>query len=368
MTTLRLPVRGPFSLAASTRFLEGFAPARYRGSPDGGPLRLAFPVEGSGGTVGVAVRQDADGGVLADVGPVLPDRVATQLARILSLDVDGSAFPTVAAADPVVAELAERYPGLRPVCFFSPYEAACWAVLTQRSSMVGAAAVKERIAQRFGQHASSTASGSGRSRRQTGCVPSPTSSRCRRSSGVDCGRSPRLLSTVGWTAIACAPSRPVRPWPRFGSSPAWGRSPRSWWWCAERVLRTSFHRARGACMPPWPSSTGSSIRPSRRSPPSPRDGRPTGAGSRCSSVPTTKAGSGRWRAEPGSRARPAEPDHPRRITRAAEGPVGWRRSRLPAAPPTGACSRAPRRRRPSAPRSGPALLRRPHLRAPSPLP
>src|SRR3954451_11640085 len=151
MTTLRLPVRGPFSLAASTRFLEGFAPARYRGSPDGGPLRLAFPVEGSGGTVGVAVRQDADGGVLADVGPVLPDRVATQLARILSLDVDGSAFPTVAAADPVVAGLAERYPGLRPVCFFSPCEAACWAVLSQRSSMVGAAAVKKRIAQRFGQ-------------------------------------------------------------------------------------------------------------------------------------------------------------------------------------------------------------------------
>src|SRR2546421_10841741 len=100
MTTLRLSVRGPFSLAASTRFLEGFAPARYRGSPDGGPLRLAFPVEGSGGTVGIAVRQDVDG-VLADVGPVLPDRVATQLARILSLDVDGSAFPTVAAADPV---------------------------------------------------------------------------------------------------------------------------------------------------------------------------------------------------------------------------------------------------------------------------
>src|SRR3954447_17075106 len=93
MTTLRLPVRGPFSLAASTRFLEGFAPARYR----------------------------------------------------------GSAFPTVAAADPVVAGLAERYPGLRPVCFFSPCEAACWAVLSQRSSMVGAAAVKKRIAQRFGQ-------------------------------------------------------------------------------------------------------------------------------------------------------------------------------------------------------------------------
>ena len=54
MTRFELPLRGPFSLAASTRFLEGFTPARYRGSPDGGPLRLAFPVEGSDRSVGVA--------------------------------------------------------------------------------------------------------------------------------------------------------------------------------------------------------------------------------------------------------------------------------------------------------------------------
>jgi DNA-3-methyladenine glycosylase II len=150
MTTLRLAVRGPFSLAASTRFLEGFTPARYRGSPDGGSLRMAFPVEGTGETVAVAVRQEADGAVLADVGPARSERVAAQVARILSLDVDGSGFTAVAAADPVVADLTGRYPGLRPVCFFSPYEAACWAVLSQRSSMVAAATVKERIAERFG--------------------------------------------------------------------------------------------------------------------------------------------------------------------------------------------------------------------------
>jgi DNA-3-methyladenine glycosylase II len=51
----------------------------------------------------------------------------------------------------VVAGLAARHPGLRPVCFFSPYEAACWAVLAQRTSMVLAAAVKERIAHRLGE-------------------------------------------------------------------------------------------------------------------------------------------------------------------------------------------------------------------------
>jgi 3-methyladenine DNA glycosylase/8-oxoguanine DNA glycosylase len=150
MTTFELPVRGPFSLAASTRFLEGFTPAGYRGSADGGPLRLAFPVEGDGSGVGVAVRQEDDGTVLAEVEGAVPGRLPEQLARILSLDVDGTGFPAVRAADPVVDELAGRYPGLRPVCFFSPYEAACWAVLAQRTSMVAAAGLKELIAQRHG--------------------------------------------------------------------------------------------------------------------------------------------------------------------------------------------------------------------------
>src|SRR4051794_11165612 len=152
MTTLRLPVRGSSSLAASTRFLEGFAPARYRGSPDGGPLRLAFPVEGGGPSVGVAVRQREDGAVVADVAGDLPERLPEQLARILSLDVDGTGFTAVRATDPVVDHLAGRYPGLRPVCFFSPYEAACWAVLAQRSSRVVAAGLKEGLAQRYGTH------------------------------------------------------------------------------------------------------------------------------------------------------------------------------------------------------------------------
>src|SRR5215212_1167569 len=106
MTSFELPVHGPFSLGASTRFLEGFTPARYRGSPDGGPLRLAFPVEGSGRSVGVGVRQRADGAVVAEVSGAVPERLPEQLARILSLDVDGTGFAAVRAVDPVVDVLA----------------------------------------------------------------------------------------------------------------------------------------------------------------------------------------------------------------------------------------------------------------------
>lgn len=58
--TFMLTPRGPFSLAASIRFLEGFTRARYAGSAEP-VLRLAFPLDGRWTAVGLRVRQDADG-------------------------------------------------------------------------------------------------------------------------------------------------------------------------------------------------------------------------------------------------------------------------------------------------------------------
>jgi DNA-3-methyladenine glycosylase II len=43
------------------------------------------------------------------------------------------------------------YPGLRPVRFYSPYEAAAWAVIGHRIRMTQAAAVKARLAEQHGQ-------------------------------------------------------------------------------------------------------------------------------------------------------------------------------------------------------------------------
>jgi len=54
METFSLVPRGPFSLTASIKFVEGFTPAAYAGSADSA-LELAFPVEGSWETVGVRV-------------------------------------------------------------------------------------------------------------------------------------------------------------------------------------------------------------------------------------------------------------------------------------------------------------------------
>ena len=159
MSTFPLSVRGPFSLAASTRFLDGFAPVAFDGAAAGRPLELAFPVEGVWQTAGVRVREHADGveGEIvspAGAGPELLGAVRVQVARILSLDVDGSGFCAVGERDPVVAGLQRRYPGLRPVGFWSPYEAAAWAIISARIRIGQAAAIKARMARELGESVS----------------------------------------------------------------------------------------------------------------------------------------------------------------------------------------------------------------------
>lgn len=154
MATFTLTAQGPFALAASTRFLEGFAPAGYTAAA-AGPLELAFPVEGSWPTAGVRVREHPHGVKGEILSPARPSRelataIRDQVARILSLDVDGSGFAAVGTADPVVAGLQHRYPGLRPVGFWSPYEAAAWAIISQRIRIRQATTVKARMSEQLG--------------------------------------------------------------------------------------------------------------------------------------------------------------------------------------------------------------------------
>jgi DNA-3-methyladenine glycosylase II len=150
-TSFRLAPKGPFSLEASTRFLEGFTPAAYERPQGSRHLHLAFPIEGTWATVGTCVRQ-TDKTVVCEVFGVADTRpVRRQLARILSLDVDGTGFAAVGRRDPRVGKLQRAYPGLRPVLFWSPYEAAAWTIIGHRIRMVQAAGIKRRMAERRGE-------------------------------------------------------------------------------------------------------------------------------------------------------------------------------------------------------------------------
>ena len=78
---------------------------------------MALPVEGTWQTVGVRVREHPGCAEYEVVSPTAPSRelltaVRAQVARILSLDVDGSGFPAVGERDAETAGLLPQVIGL----------------------------------------------------------------------------------------------------------------------------------------------------------------------------------------------------------------------------------------------------------------
>ena len=129
--TISLRPRGPFSLPA--------------------PLHVALTDDGGDAVALRAVWAAEAGEVEVDfVSDLAAERVERHAARVLSLDVDASGLAEVGARDPVVGRLLEEAAGRRPVCFGTPFEAAVWAVLSQRVSMAQAGRVKDALAAELG--------------------------------------------------------------------------------------------------------------------------------------------------------------------------------------------------------------------------
>jgi DNA-3-methyladenine glycosylase II len=144
--------RGPFSLAAAQDFAGGFPPGIGGGSVGSTNISMAFPVEGTDSSAAVDLHQREDGVVIGrtDAPSSLMDAVQTQAARSLSLNYDGTDWPTVGKRDPVIGRLQEAHGYLRPVCFYSAYEAATSFVIGQRISMRQGARVKKWLGEQFG--------------------------------------------------------------------------------------------------------------------------------------------------------------------------------------------------------------------------
>jgi DNA-3-methyladenine glycosylase II len=142
--------RGPFSLAEAATFEFG----QRDGSGWDGVMRMAFCLDGYERHAGVEVRQDADGTVhgiaYVPVGAGL-DQVVHQVARVLSLDHDATEFLRVGERDPVIGRLQAAAPGLRPPLFYSPYEAAAWAVLSARRPARQMQQIRQQLSEAYGE-------------------------------------------------------------------------------------------------------------------------------------------------------------------------------------------------------------------------
>jgi DNA-3-methyladenine glycosylase II len=148
-TQLTIHVEGPFSLAAAASF--GFGPSTGRPFPDARQMRLAFVSDDLRHNVGVALTQAPDGNLVAELsGDAEPGAAEAQLRRILSIDTDVTGWLAAGQADPVLGAIQAEHPGLRPVLFHSPYEAAAWSVLSQRRHRSQAIALRRRLSESAG--------------------------------------------------------------------------------------------------------------------------------------------------------------------------------------------------------------------------
>jgi DNA-3-methyladenine glycosylase II len=167
--TVHVDVRGPWSLATSRTFWEGFSPAAlkthedirtagrtpnrtphrsYSRVPD--TIRTVFRVDADWSHAAAEVTSTGEQAQIEITGDGDLDSAAAQVARFLAFDVDGRGWPDVADRDPVIADAQQQLPGLRPCGFHSPYEAAAWAVLSQRVRILQAARLRDELIEQHG--------------------------------------------------------------------------------------------------------------------------------------------------------------------------------------------------------------------------
>lgn len=152
MASIELVPRGPFSLAAAREFAGGFSAGIGGGGVGADSITLAFPVEGADESAALELWQDSDGVVRgrSDADGELLAAAVRQAARSLSLDHDGTAWPAVGERDEVVGRLQREHEFLRPVCFYSAYEAVTSFVIGQRISRRQSAVIKQGLSERLG--------------------------------------------------------------------------------------------------------------------------------------------------------------------------------------------------------------------------
>jgi DNA-3-methyladenine glycosylase II len=154
-TVTYLDTRGPYDLAEVA--LMGFGHRDERSFD--GVMRLAFCVDDDyEQQAGVEVRRDGHRLQLrihpAPESPTFDDEavavIANQVARVVSVDHDGEAFVRMCRADPVLSRLHDAAPGFRPALFYSPYEAAVWAVISARRSRSQGITLRTRLSEHYG--------------------------------------------------------------------------------------------------------------------------------------------------------------------------------------------------------------------------
>lgn len=152
-----LQPRAPFDLVKSLNFLDGFIPARGEHVRSDQTLTRVLAVEGQAVVYSLTPTGSVDAPrldyTLMSAAPLSDEAREAALDRIrffLSLDDDLTPLYERAAEDPVFAPIARDLYGYHQVLFGSPFEAAVWAILSQRNLMTLSQRMKTALIDEFG--------------------------------------------------------------------------------------------------------------------------------------------------------------------------------------------------------------------------
>jgi DNA-3-methyladenine glycosylase II len=150
MTAFTITPNGPFSLEAASHF--GFGPNTGRPTSADATMKLAFPTDDFEHHAFVVLNQQKNGDVTGTFeSEAHTDVVLKQVRRVLSLNASGTEWAAVGKKDPVLGAMQREHPGLRPVSFHSPYEAAAWSIISARRQRAQGTTVRNRIAEQLGR-------------------------------------------------------------------------------------------------------------------------------------------------------------------------------------------------------------------------
>jgi DNA-3-methyladenine glycosylase II len=138
MTLLRLPE--PYDFERSTGRYRAFGPDRANLWHEGALHRVV-----AGRDVRIAA---AAGG--AEVEP-LDEEIEPVVRTLLGADFDLASFYEFARGDAVLADLVERFPGLRPPLNPDPFETLVTSITAQQVSLHAAFSIRNRLIGRYGE-------------------------------------------------------------------------------------------------------------------------------------------------------------------------------------------------------------------------
>lgn len=147
----------PFDFAQSLSFIEQFSPMHGTQTVAGQSLTRAIRAAGHTlvfcAELAGSIEAPALACTLFAAEPVSPEVHAAAVDRIgfyLSLEDDLRPFYALAQADPAFARVAEQLYGYHQVKFTTPFENACWAVITQRNQWPVSRRMQQALLETFG--------------------------------------------------------------------------------------------------------------------------------------------------------------------------------------------------------------------------